>query len=517
MPDTAETAHIKAPRSMAHLLRTTLMAVGILSLLLSVVGAALLFQHAFAEQFDTDLSRTVEAIAVGYEHSADPQPEQLAQYADGLRLTLVAQDGTVLYDSATADPSILPNHANRPEIQQAMAEGTGASVRRSATLGYDTHYYAVRLTDGSVLRLADETSNMWSSYNRVLPVLVAGCILIIILALVLAQVITKHLVQPITQMAEHLDCIEANVPYEELIPLAHTVQSDRKLREDNETIRREFTANVSHELKTPLTSISGYAELIENGMAKQEDIPTFGHRIHKEAQRMITLVSDILQLSELDGLIITEIPPETLEFITTLNKKIVFVDNYIDGYCNIGYNTVYANQLIFDHIIKCGYKKIAYIGGASNSSAPSDFDSCCRMMIFRETLRANNIPYDPELIYNCDWDSKVCAAQVKELLSKHPETEVIFAGSDSLASVILSQLKKLNLKCPQDIGVVGFNDISHSKNFSPALTTVRLPSAEMGKLAAEVLIRQIKSNSVLKQQILLPVELKVRESTRKIR
>ncbi len=257
------------------------MAVGILSLLLSVVGAALLFQHAFAEQFDTDLSRTVEAIAVGYEHSADPQPEQLAQYADGLRLTLVAQDGTVLYDSATADPSTLPNHANRPEIQQAMAEGTGASVRRSATLGYDTHYYAVRLTDGSVLRLADETSNMWSSYNRVLPVLVAGCILIIILALVLAQVITKHLVQPIARMAEHLDCIEANVPYEELIPLAHTVQSDRKLREDNETIRREFTANVSHELKTPLTSISGYAELIENGMAKQEDIPTFGHRIHK--------------------------------------------------------------------------------------------------------------------------------------------------------------------------------------------------------------------------------------------
>ena len=300
MPDTAETAHITAPRSMAHLLRTTLMAVGILSLLLSVVGAALLFQHAFAEQFDTDLSRTVEAIAVGYEHSADPQPEQLAQYADGLRLTLVAQDGTVLYDSATADPSTLPNHANRPEIQQAMAEGTGASVRRSATLGYDTHYYAVRLTDGSVLRLADETSNMWSSYNRVLPVLVAGCILIIILALVLAQVITKHLVQPITRMAEHLDCIEANVPYEELIPLAHTVQSDRKLREDNETIRREFTANVSHELKTPLTSIAGYAELIENGMARPEDIKPFAHTIRKQALRLVSLAEDIIQLSQLE-------------------------------------------------------------------------------------------------------------------------------------------------------------------------------------------------------------------------
>ena len=158
----------------------------------------------------------------------------------------------------------------------------------------------MRLTDGSVLRLADETSNMWSSYNRVLPVLVAGCILIIILALVLAQVITKYLVQPITRMAEHLDCIEANVPYEELIPLAHTVQSDRKLREDNETIRREFTANVSHELKTPLTSISGYAELIETGIAKPEDVPDFGRKIHSEATRMIQLVNDILQLSKLD-------------------------------------------------------------------------------------------------------------------------------------------------------------------------------------------------------------------------
>ncbi len=181
--------------------------------------------------------------------------------------------------------------------------------------GYDTHYYAVRLTDGSVLRLADETSNMWSSYNRVLPVLVAGCILIIILALVLAQVITKHLVQPITRMAEHLDCIEANVPYEELIPVAHQVQSERQLREDHETIRREFTDNVSHELKTPLTSISGYAELIENGMAKQEDIPTFGHRIHKEAQRMITLVSDILQLSELDGMSKQQENSPTADFV----------------------------------------------------------------------------------------------------------------------------------------------------------------------------------------------------------
>src|SRR5699024_10434717 len=107
---------------------------------------------------------------------------------------------------------------------------------------------------------------------------------------------------PITAMAEHLDTIEANVPYEELIPLAHTIQSDRRLRENNEAMRREFTSNVSHELKTPLTSISGFAELLETGMAKPADVPVFGQRIHREAGRMIRLVSDSLQLSQLDGM-----------------------------------------------------------------------------------------------------------------------------------------------------------------------------------------------------------------------
>ena len=110
---------------------------------------------------------------------------------------------------------------------------------------------------------------------------------LVILGAVLAAGSTRRLVRPVTRMAEHLDTIEADVPYEELIPLAHTVQSDRKLREANETMRREFTANVSHELKTPLTSISGYAELIENGMAKPEDIPAVGHRMPSRICRIL--------------------------------------------------------------------------------------------------------------------------------------------------------------------------------------------------------------------------------------
>lgn len=218
------------------------------------------------------------------------------------------------------------------------------------------------------------------------------------------------------------------------------------------------------------------------------------------------------QLRELDGLIITDLPEGRFEFITNLGKKIVFVDNYISGYCNVGFNDIYANQLVMDHLIDCGYRRIAYIGGPSGSP---DFASSSRMIIYRETLRRNNIPYDPELIYDCGWDNKVCAMQAKELLVKRPDTQVIFAGSDSLAVVILSQLKEVGLRCPEDIGVVGFNDIMLAGSFSPSLTTVRLPSAGMGELAAEMLIRQIKTNTTLDQQILLPVELKIRESTRK--
>ena len=219
------------------------------------------------------------------------------------------------------------------------------------------------------------------------------------------------------------------------------------------------------------------------------------------------------QLQELDGLIITDLPEGKFEFITSLGKKIVFVDNYVSGYCNVGFNDIYANQLVMEHLIECGYRKIAYIGGPSGTP---DFLSSSRLMIYREALRRYKIPYDPELIYDCGWDNKLCAMQTKELLAKRPDTQAIFAGSDSLAVVVLSQLKEIGLKCPEDIGVVGFNDIMLAGSFSPSLTTVRLPSVEMGELAAEMLIRQIKTGTTLNQQILLPVELKVRESTRDI-
>ena len=167
-----------------------------------------------------------------------------------------------------------------------------------------------------------------------------------------------------------------------------------------------------------------------------------------------------------------------------------------------------------DHLIACGYRKIAYIGGPSDYQ---EFDASPRMMVYRETLRKNGIPFDPDIICDCSWDHQLSARQTRELLARRPDTEVIFAGSDSLAIVILAQLNQLGLRCPEDIGVAGFNDIDLASSFSPPLTTLRLPSIEMGKVAARVLIEQITTNTSQNLQILLPVELKIRSSTRKLR
>ena len=139
-----------------------------------------------------------------------------------------------------------------------------------------------------------------SIYDATIPAIVLSCVALMLAAAVLAALLTKALVQPVLNMTEDLDHIQENVPYRELIPFAESIHSDRILRENNEKMRQEFTANVSHELKTPLTSISGYAELIETGIAKPEDVPDFGRKIHSEATRMIQLVNDILQLSKLD-------------------------------------------------------------------------------------------------------------------------------------------------------------------------------------------------------------------------
>ena len=294
-------------RSMEEKISYRLFLMGFLGLLLTAALCIFVFHKAFTAQAWTALEKEADLVSAGYDLTDNPQ--QLSAFVTGdLRITLISQDGSVIFESATEQP--MENHLSRPEILQAMEKSVGRDIRDSQTMGYETYYYAVLLSGGDILRVAQDAETVWSIYDSSIPAIVLSCIALMLAAAVFAALLTKALVQPVLNMTEDLDHIQDNVPYKELIPFAESIHSDRILRENNEKMRQEFTANVSHELKTPLTSISGYAELIETGIAKQEDIPGFAHKIHGEASRMIQLVNDILQLSHLDNVSETGTSPE---------------------------------------------------------------------------------------------------------------------------------------------------------------------------------------------------------------
>ena len=355
-------------------------------------------------KIETDMcAGGVEAGGMDYINSLD---------TSGWRLTWIAEDGTVLYDSET-DSSQMENHNEREEVKEARKNGYGESMRYSTTLTERQMYCAKLLDDGTVLRLSDSQYTWWTILLSMMQPILFIVTAAVAISLLLAFRLSKNIVKPLNSL--NLDSPLENSAYPELEPLLsrltaqqhqlklqaselerkrnefltatgnmmegivllsdkgellsinaaasrllgvspycvgkdilllnnsyemqelvhralsgeHTettlpvggsdyqinatpVMSDGKVagaalvifdvteKEKAEQIRREFTANVSHELKTPLQSISGCAELLSNGMVKPEDVPEFSHRIYSESQRLISLVEDIIGLSRLD-------------------------------------------------------------------------------------------------------------------------------------------------------------------------------------------------------------------------
>ncbi len=228
------------------------------------------------------------------------QMEAYTKASSDIRITLIGADGVVRYDS-NAKVDVKDNHKNRPEIADAFSTGKGRSIRTSSTINKSNYYYAILLEDGGVLRVAKETGSIVNLFFSVLPIIVLIVLVLLIICMFVGHYLTRSLVKPIEQMASDFDHLEQVQTYKELMPFIDLI---RKQHEDilkGAKMRQEFTANVSHELKTPLTSISGYAELIENGMVGDEDIKRFSSEIHRNAKRLITLINDILKLSELDS------------------------------------------------------------------------------------------------------------------------------------------------------------------------------------------------------------------------
>ena len=397
-------------------------------LLLSAAAISAVLYEDFEAQFFTALKSEAHTIAVALEsglRAEDYLPALEPAQVSDLRLTWVAADGSVLYDS-DADAATMENHLAREEIAEALQNGYGDSTRDSATISKKTIYYACRLTDGTVLRVSGTQDSVAGVLLNALRPAVFVLLAAVLLALVLSYRVSKRVVRPLNAL--DLENPQAVETYDELTPLLEKIstqnrqiraqmeqlrrsqeefaavtghmsegllvidtkmrllfsnESARRLlhitprdgqsllevnrsapfreaaqdalqgnhaqesltldgriyqlvanpaydgqtltgavlllldvteRADRERLRREFTANVSHELRTPLTSISGFAELIREGLAKPEDVPRFAGRICSEAQRLLSLIEDILRLSQLDeGDAVEEKTPQRLD------------------------------------------------------------------------------------------------------------------------------------------------------------------------------------------------------------
>ncbi len=226
------------------------------------------------------------------------KPDQVNFPASPLtRITLIDTQGKVIYDSE-ANHDAMENHENRPEVKTAQRDGHGNADRVSATVGKRDFYYAERLADGRILRVARSADDMFSTLISFIPWLVLMALGIGFLAYLVARRLTNKLILPLEDV--DLDHPLGSETYDELAPFLLRIAKQNQALKDAANLRREFTANVSHELKTPLQSISGYAEIINAGIAKPEDVPRFVAKIGSEAARLIEMVDNILKLSRLD-------------------------------------------------------------------------------------------------------------------------------------------------------------------------------------------------------------------------
>ncbi len=294
------------PSLASRIFRMQLLLAVLVALVVGLAAGAL-FQRTVVSDTQTSLGRELRIIDdYVIQDDDDELSEVRALGLDGVRVTLIDPSGRVLYDSAES-ASGMPNHGDRPEVAAALSDGEGTSERMSSTLGVVSVYHALRLDSGDVLRLSVERASLVALFARQSWALVAVIVAILAISWVIARLLVRRIVRPILDIDPADPGSSDETVYAELVPMVRQLdKQQRELRQQMEELRnvnemrQQFTSNVTHELKTPIASISGAAELIRDGIARPEDVPDFANRICEESTRLSALVSDILTLSRLD-------------------------------------------------------------------------------------------------------------------------------------------------------------------------------------------------------------------------
>lgn len=272
-----------------------------LAIVVTALSAMLVYYNILKEQVFGDLkayAHVIELLNID-DLAVEIEKDPYNPIDDDLRITLIGTDGEVLYESLL-NKDEMDNHNERPEIIEAREKGEGEAVRYSATSGTHTFYYAERLQNGNVLRIGRDSVSVNRIMVNTLVIVLVIALGILFVCMGISHYLTKKLVEPIEKLATNIMLVDENNVYEEIRPFVNTIKEQHINIINNAQLRQEFTANVSHELKTPLTAISGYAELIGNGMTGKEDTIRFSNEIHSNANRLLSLINDIIKLSELD-------------------------------------------------------------------------------------------------------------------------------------------------------------------------------------------------------------------------
>lgn len=277
-----------------------LIATAIFTAIITMICMNVIYFYLFDKQVKKDLRNTAQTLQeTGVFNKSAKIPDISVE---NMRITWIDTDGTVLYDNEN-DETILENHLNRPEVKEAISNGEGDSDRQSATMDAKTYYHAILLDDGTILRVSTSARSIMNIFVSSIPSMLIVMIVIAGVCVILANKLTKNLMAPIEKVSNDLEnaaTIQSETEYKELVPFLNTIRLQHESVLAAVKSRQDFTANVSHELKTPLTAISGYAELIENNMVDEKQRIGFAGEIRKNADRLVSLINDIIRLSELD-------------------------------------------------------------------------------------------------------------------------------------------------------------------------------------------------------------------------